>query len=89
MRTSGWAKLGYYPAPDRATDMITSHIGNALFHPMTVSRNGVELTETRTILFDPCCGEGNAVARFARQLQQRALQCGPISATKRPFAPTG
>lgn len=89
MRTAGWAKLGYYPTPDRVTDMVASHIGNALFHPMTVSRNGLELTETRTILFDPCCGEGNAVARFARQLQQQALQCGSYFGEETAFRTYG
>lgn len=75
MRTAGWAKLGYYPTPDRVTDMIASQTSNALYHPMLSSRSGRERTEPRTFLFDPCCGEGNAIARFADLLEHKAKQC--------------
>ena len=59
MRLAAQAKGGFYPTPPRVTDLIAELIQP----PAAYARND----ETLRIL-DPCCGEGEALARLAEGL---------------------
>ena len=62
MRIQGWSKLGYYPTPNRVTDLIAAQVP-----PISPSWNPHQKT-TEFRLMDPCCGDGNAIARFTRHI---------------------
>ena len=64
MRMEGWSKLGYYPTPDRVTDIIAANFP-AIEGKWNRGRNRHE-----TRVMDPCCGEGNAAARFVNHLKR-------------------
>ena len=62
MRIQGWSKLGYYPTPNRVTDLIAAN-----FPTVPSSWNPVQ-KHPEIRLMDPCCGDGNAAARFMRHI---------------------
>ena len=62
MRMEGWSKLGYYPTPNRVTDIVAAGI-----HEVNMGYNAVHNHEEVRVM-DPCCGDGNAVARFTAAL---------------------
>lgn len=66
MRIQGWSKLGYYPTPERVTDLVAGMTQSVLY---SLNRQDHH-PEIR--IMDPCCGAGDAVARFAAHLQRRA-----------------
>ncbi len=64
MRLSGQAKLGYFPTPDAQLPLISSWLGLA-----DVQSNLVRV-------LDPCCGQGEALARLAKRLGGKTTTFG-------------
>ena len=62
MRLAAQSKGGYYPTPDRVTDLIAGLI----YAPEGRYSNRGELLR----VLDPCCGGGDAVARLAERLDK-------------------
>lgn len=77
MRIAGWSQLGYYPTPDRVTDMIASQVSDLLTHTIYNAHDS-KLPQPRTVMFDPCCGEGKALHSFSQQMSQKARQQSSI-----------
>ena len=69
MRLAAQAKGGFYPTPERVVDLIAGLVDGPPAHLHSRAH------QTLRIL-DPCCGEGEAVARLAWRMEERGV--GPI-----------
>ena len=63
MRLAGQAKGGYYPTPPRVVNRIATHI--------TTESNPHNI-DVNTLLIDPCCGPGTALATLAKGVARKS-----------------
>ena len=67
MRKEGWANQGYYPTPERVTQIVASAVSMLPYRRL----NNTDSSIDQCRILDPCCGEGIAVRQFADIIQPR------------------